>query len=41
MLSTYVAAGIALRVPGRDDVHAVLDIGRIRRIGAEAEIVVA
>lgn len=41
MLSRHVAAGVALRIPGGDDVHSVLYIGRRRRILAEAEIVAA
>lgn len=41
MLSRHVAAGVALRIPGGDDVHSVLYIGRRRRIFTEAEIVAA
>lgn len=41
VLSRHVAAGVALRIPGGDDVHSVLYIGRRRRILAEAEIVAA
>lgn len=41
VLSRHVAAGVALRIPGGDDVHSVLYIGRLRRILAEAEIVAA